>query len=630
LFNNTVDGVISNSGAVSVVARNNFYKTFTGNATLSNNININDITPSAYFENYPTHDYRLKSTAVNAIGKGVSVGLNTDMSGNPVSGTPDIGAYQYKTSSASSTNNPPVIADQDFAVYPENFKNNLVGNIQAQDIDAGQTLTYSITSGNASGLFVLNNQNGELKTSTANIFTNDDQVFKLNVQVTDNGTNALSSSAVVNITIVGNSRTVYIDPNNQSDPLKNGSLAHPFSSWKEVTWKNGNVYLQKRGTTALIESIVIGASNVTLDAYDKGDTPGITGEANTYVISGYDKSDINIRNLHLKGENTLSCIYFLGNACDNITVEHCVLEGQTNAVRIVDGGHIIIKYNVFLGENEGVYSTSSNTSVYYNIFKNNQTAINISGNLSAANIYNNIFVDNIQSVSVTYADLTLYNNIFYLTNAADKAVKSVSNKLVSDNNIYFPEQASFFTVDNTSYSKLDQLQKTLKIDRHSFNADPLFVDLIRENYALQGNSPGINAGVNLNLPLDFLGQNVPCYSLPDIGAIEYTGPIVKHNVAKSHEPAMKIYPNPSTGPVNLELSFDANDSTVESLALNNNTPPVITVFDMAGRVVFSKLGEITENLIRDNLDLSDLPIGIYNVTIQTLNSMIVKKLILKR
>lgn len=51
--------------------------------------------------------------------------------------------------------------------------------------------------------------------------------------------------------------TTYIDPD--CEKMGNGSFNFPFNTWKEVEWKKGHTYLQKRGTIAR-EQVKIGAS----------------------------------------------------------------------------------------------------------------------------------------------------------------------------------------------------------------------------------------------------------------------------------------------------------------------------------------------------------------------------------
>lgn len=104
LYNNVVDGEINLTGASSGVMRNNYFKSFAGTAISSNNIDIDTITTIKHFRNYSNHDYRLRTTAISAINKGINVSLNTDLSGIsvPLGSVPDIGAYRHPSIKGSN------------------------------------------------------------------------------------------------------------------------------------------------------------------------------------------------------------------------------------------------------------------------------------------------------------------------------------------------------------------------------------------------------------------------------------------------------------------------------------------------------------------------------------------------
>jgi hypothetical protein len=333
-------------------------------------------------------------------------------------------------------NNFPSINNQEFVIKEHELADNFIGKIIAYDTDPGQKLAYTITSGNNDGLFNLSNLTGDLKVTRNDVFEVGSVSRELIVKVTDNGQDPKSSSATIVVNFVGESSLIYIDPENRNDASENGSIQHPFDSWQDVVFTEGNSYLQKRGTTAVLDKILLGADNISLGAYGEGELPVIEGQTSLYLISGFERRNITLSDLHIRGENAVSCIYFLGNTSDNIAVDHCILEGATNAIRIVDGKTFTIKYNTISSEFEGIAAAASTSNIYYNIFKNNQTAVNVINNTSSANIYNNIFVDNVESVSTTYAELTLYNNIFYMTGSDQQAIVAGSDHIVSDHNIF--------------------------------------------------------------------------------------------------------------------------------------------------------------------------------------------------
>ncbi len=634
LYNNTVDGIIDLSGAVNTTVRNNFFKSITNASTASNNLIIAPDMVTTYFQDYSKHDYRLKSSAVNAINKGYPVGLNYDYSGKSINGIPDIGAYEFASIEPGNLpvfNNSPVINDQSFVLYPQDLKDSYVGQIIAYDNDADQILTYSIISGNGTGIFIMDGKTGKLSITTADVFDAEVSNYELQVRIDDNGVQSKNSTAIVKITFIAHSNNVYINPLNASDPMENGSYDHPFDSWQDVKWQEGNAYLQKRGTIASEEKIFIGADNITLGAYDEGELPVIESKVNSYVISGFDKKNITISYLNIKGINAVSCIYFLGGNTDNITIEHCALDGNANSIRVVDGMRFIIKYNTISSENEGIYSMANSIEAYYNIFKNNSVAINVAGNSSKANIFNNVFIDNIESVSSNYAELTLYNNIFYLSAPNHIAIKQGSNQISSDHNIFFPDQQGFIEIAGKTYDDLKHIQQGLNMDLHSFNSDPLFSDLRKGDFTIKRHSPAINSGINLNLDEDLAGEKVPYANLPDIGVFEFKG-VLNDNQSQANEgkSTLLIYPNPSTGLVNVDIRFNEPTTDLNGESVNNPLRSELKVVNMSGKIVFSKLMESTESVLMENLDLTGVSNGLYNVVLQTANKILSEKLIINK
>ncbi|HEY2250064.1 MAG TPA: cadherin domain-containing protein, partial [Planctomycetaceae bacterium] len=101
------------------------------------------------------------------------------------------------------TNNPPTIAPQTFSIAENSPNGTLIGQVQASEPDAGQSLGYSITSGNELGLFAIDAGSGRL--TVANGSQLDYEAFvaqTLTVTVTDNGVPALSASAAIRVNLL--------------------------------------------------------------------------------------------------------------------------------------------------------------------------------------------------------------------------------------------------------------------------------------------------------------------------------------------------------------------------------------------------------------------------------------------
>jgi hypothetical protein len=519
-------------------------------------------------------------------------------------------------------NRPPIINNQNYTLNEGSGITTYVGKIMANDPDADQVLSFEIISGNDDNHFRLDKNTGELYLVSTNIdfLRNSSSVF--NVRAEDNGPIAKNSTAYITVSFIpaSNSTIYYIDPDNSNDLLEDGSLQHPFDAWSDVAWKDGSTYLQKRGTVAVSNKINIFASNVTLGAYGEGERPIITSQTRDFAIRAYERSNVSIVNLQVIAKEAISCIYFIGETSSNNLIENCRFEGSENGVRIIDGKSYSIKCNTFNNRSDAIYSFAENIEINYNVFKSNATAINITSYLSVAKIFNNIFYDNNQGIITTYADLVIYNNIFYLTRSSDVAINNRMNKMISDHNIFYPEQPGFITIASKAFKTLIDYQQDKGLDLHSFSEDPMFRDIYRENFGLQAESPGIDAGINVGLAYDFLGTAVPSGGAPDIGMIESksisnadTG-IFKFGT-EGLANKLSVYPNPSDGHFN--LSIDTPD-------IGNAT---IQVKDVSGRLVYSQThcSSLSTGIA---IDISNKPSGIYIVIMQLKDRFLTERAII--
>lgn len=524
-------------------------------------------------------------------------------------------------------NNSPTITNQQFTIREDNFSGNYIGKVISTDPDPGQNLEYAIVSGNNSGLFTIDSRNGNLSITSTKIFGPGSSSYEIIVQVKDDAAESKTATAKIKVILVGQSSTVYINPENTNDALANGSIYHPFDTWNDITWKEGYTYLQKRGTVVNADKIMIGANNVSIGAYGDGELPVIASETNTYLLCGFEKSGIRIQNLNLQADNAVSCIYFLGSTNDSIVIDHCILTANVNAIKIVEGKSFVSRYNTITSMHEGIFTTAIFNDIYYNIFKKCSTAVNVMSDNSKAEICNNVFFDNKESVSVTYAELTLYNNIFYMDEPGQTALKLGAGKIQSDHNIFYPEQSGFVKIANAVYNSLQQLQLGMKIDLNSFNSDPQFVDMYNENFAVTEGSPAINAGINVLFGLDFTGNKVPQAGVTDIGVLEFGGNNTNRNNEPGKNSSLTLYPNPSTGNVNIMAELLQED-TQEGQAPDKHE---LKVMDMSGKIVFSKIiANNVNSTFQEEIDLSGYSNGLYFIVLQMADKVLQEKLILSK
>ncbi len=188
--------------------------------------------------------------------------------------------------------------------------------------------------------------------------------------------------------------------------------------------------------------------------------------------------------------------------------------------------------------------------------------------------------------SLVTSNLVLQNNIFYnpggenfLVEAGLPMITSLGGNLSTD-----------ATLDTVLVNTND-LVSTL----------PLFVDFDDDNYNLQDGSPCVDAGILAGAPLfDMLGN--PRVDNIDMGAFE-NQKLVGVQDLKNTFGLLKILPNPVED--NLNFSF-------ESLI---NGEIFISVTNMEGKVIFTKEVEKSQKEIIRNYNVTQLPKGMYNLTI---------------
>lgn len=118
-------------------------------------------------------------------------------------GSPSLNSTATVTISLLNVNEAPTISGQTFSINENSANGTVVGIVSASDPDAGQSLTYSIASGNTSGAFTINATTGRITVaSTAALDFETTPSFALQVSVTDNGVPVQSSSATITINLI--------------------------------------------------------------------------------------------------------------------------------------------------------------------------------------------------------------------------------------------------------------------------------------------------------------------------------------------------------------------------------------------------------------------------------------------
>lgn len=233
-----------------------------------------------------------------------------------------------------------------------------------------------------------------------------------------------------------------------------------------------------------------------------------------------------------------------------------------------------------------------------NIFENNlmidceSAGFYISGNNGYGDVIQNVFRNN-----VIYNCGTTNNNIGI-------EVATNSNSYSNHGNIFKNNLVYNDSTDETIFFYDTIMNIEVLNDNDSTNGytissnigeNPLFIDVIEEDFHLLSNSPCIDAATTPLAITDWDGNAIPLPgTLPDIGIYEYQN--IFSNTEHLPNNNIFVYPNP----VNEKL-FIINNS--------NEEIEFVAIFDITGKLVFSKALEINSTQI--SLDIFSLKPGLY-------------------
>ncbi len=215
----------------SVVSNNNTFNTqssgfLNGHSTLAAWISAtgqdqNSILADPRFVNPTSRDFTLQPTSP-CINAGSNCGYNKDFYGTtvPQGQTADIGHFEFPS---TNINNPPVINNQIFNVAENSSANTTVGTVIATDPDNNQTLTYTITDGNANNAFSINASSGVLSVQNSQALNYETiQQFGLQIKVADQGGLYAVATVTVNVQNVNEQPVI----NSQIFSISENSLAN--------------------------------------------------------------------------------------------------------------------------------------------------------------------------------------------------------------------------------------------------------------------------------------------------------------------------------------------------------------------------------------------------------------------
>jgi hypothetical protein len=266
----------------------------------------------------------------------------------------------------------------------------------------------------------------------------------------------------------------------------------------------------------------------------------------------------------------------------------CIYLGNTNNT-------VTVRYNTLKDANYAVYSYANNLQFHYNqIIRNNQ-GLSIMSNRSLTAL-NNVFYNN-NGVSIgggSGTNITSRNNIFHIA-ASSSRVYNTYGSITSNNNNFNTQQNGFLS----GHSTLSSWRSATGNDMNSFVANPLFVNPTIDDFCVQSTSPCINAGVNVNQPIDFFGTQVPQSNLPDIGFYELANNQGGNQAPVINNQSFNVASNATNGTiVGTVIATDPNQGQTLTYSITSgNTNGAFAINSGSGVITVANSAALTGNAI---------------------------------
>ncbi|RLD76880.1 MAG: hypothetical protein DRJ07_15570 [Bacteroidetes bacterium] len=248
-----------------------------------------------------------------------------------------------------------------------------------------------------------------------------------------------------------------------------------------------------------------------------------------------------------------------------------------------------------------------------NVFENNlmidceSAGFYISGNNGYGDISDNTFRNN-----SIYNCGTADNNIG-IEVATDSNNYSNHGNIFENNLVYnenTDETISFYDTIMNIETLNDNDNTNGYTISNNIGENPLFVEVIEEDFHLQSNSPCIDAGTTPLATSDWDSNAIPFpNTLPDIGIYEFQGTLgLSDEVFDSN---LFIYPNPVSN-----ILFIKNKT--------NEVIEIVTIFDITGKLVYNKT--IESNSTQISLNIFKLKPGFYILNLKSNLNTYTKKI----
>lgn len=485
----------------------------------------------------------------------------------------------------SGSNSAPLIANQSFNVAQGSANGTSIGDVVASDPNSGQTLTYSIRSGNTNSVFAINTLNGHLIINNSNSLIV--QAYSLTVRVTDNGTPNLYSQAIITINVTSNINLSPVINNQTFNTIQysaNGTMvgtiiatdpnAGQALSFTIVSGNSNNVFALNSSTGNLTVansgSLIAGTFPLIVRVTDNG-SPVLWSQAtiSVNVTQQTNQSPIIANQSFSTNENvsngTLIGTIVASDPNSGQLLSYTIISGNTNSAFTINSTN-------------GRLSVNNSTTINYESISRFSLTVRATDN-GAGNLW---------------AQATITVNVI---NVNEAPILNASTFSVRE----FASNGSFVGVVRGNDPDAGQSVSYQIVSGNTSNA----FTLNASNGAINViNSQALNANINpfFNLIVRIKDNGQP--SLYSTGTIRINVSSQKdgetyteiNSNGNEEEAGYLIYPNPSNDGI-FSVKSEANIKTRE-----------IQVFDISGKLIYR---DLPESYQETKLDLSNLPDGVY-------------------
>ncbi|NNK02578.1 MAG: DUF4347 domain-containing protein, partial [Desulfatitalea sp.] len=267
--------------------------------------------------------------------------------------------YEGTALVADDANDAPTITDDTFVVNEDAANGASVGTVSASDPDAGDTLTYSITAGNADGIFSIDANTGEITiTDNTNLDRESTASYALTVQVSD-GTDTDDAAITINVNDVNEFAPV---ANDATVPLAenapNGTSVHTVAA-SDADATASLTYAITAGNAAGIFTIDPGTGEITVADNTNLDRETYASFALTVQVSDGTNTDaatitVNVADVNEFAPVANDATVPLTENAPNGTTVHTVVATDADAAAS-------LTYTITGGNAAGVFTIDSGT-----------------------------------------------------------------------------------------------------------------------------------------------------------------------------------------------------------------------------------------------------------------------------